>query len=358
MMISLITITNQGVEQAQATVSNVTVTTTSVNADWGPVTLAVSQTALWLAVYDGTAPAIPNGSTSFGSPIGTTQVAAPATDGASGNNTVTFTENCGTGTFDVLVYVQKSDNTYETKDGPTTVSKAACPPDPPDPPDPGDTPTHDTGDGNYVPPGEDPFMAEWRANSSDIKLADVGVKVVEANLHCTDPVGGRLHRTDLGGGLIEYGYHTPVGCYETLGWKKDDWTGTHYAVPDYNPIVTHQQLLDILCLAKWIDNCVLSADLVTGDAPAVSAAGPVIAGSETVAEAEGPINALAHGYLHDTDLGNGLHEIGKWDEGVYQTLGWVQYEGNTIVRYAVPEVNAPVTIEQLKQLMVSDPVFS
>lgn len=54
----------------------------------------------------------------------------------------------------------------------------------------------------------------------------------------------------------------------------------------------------------------------------------------------------------------GLLEIGIWKEGVYSTLGWVQYDdwGN-VMQLAVPDVNSLITVEQLQQFLASGPSF-
>jgi hypothetical protein len=59
--------------------------------------------------------------------------------------------------------------------------------------------------------------------------------------------GGTPKKTDLGGGLLEFGVWKPDG-YITLGWAQYDAWGNlmNMAVPDVDPVITRDQLFQFL----------------------------------------------------------------------------------------------------------------
>lgn len=210
------------------------------------------------------------------------------------------------------------------------------------------------GPGPAPTPGEeDPAVKAWRANSSLVDLTDVGAPSSHGTIDLTI---GRVHRTELGNGLIEYGYFSS-DQYVPLGWEKIDWTGLHYAVPEANPILSVEQLQHALFLAGWNDNYVAAP---SPDEPAVSAADEKTMAVPYYGDqaAEGSLEAIRGGVLKRSDLGNGLYEIGLWRDGAYTSLGWVQYDAwGNVISYAVPETNRLLNVGLFQQLMESNPSF-
>jgi hypothetical protein len=60
--------------------------------------------------------------------------------------------------------------------------------------------------------------------------------------------GGTPKKTDLGGGLLEFGVWKPDGGYTVLGWAQYDAWGNlmNMAVPDVNPTITRDQFMQFL----------------------------------------------------------------------------------------------------------------
>ncbi|MBN1284557.1 MAG: hypothetical protein JXB47_04090 [Anaerolineae bacterium] len=200
--------------------------------------------------------------------------------------------------------------------------------------------------------GEDAAVMAWRQNATSVDLTEVGAGKMFGTI---DLSAGLIHKTDLGRGLIEYGYFSS-DQYVPLGWEKIDWTGLHYAVPEENPVLSLDQFLHALWLAGWNDSYVAAP---SADEPAVSDASKTVAvpayGDKA---ATGSLNAIRGGYLKQTDMGGGLFEVGQWKDGTYRSIGWVLYDAwGNVISYAVPETGAVLTVAQFQQLMESNPSF-